>query len=536
MKKILLTIICISFLSAVTLSARSRQLANENKDGLYVRSIEQTLRLEPDQIDIATAVLIISELWNDNVLGRKYVSKLDDMAYEMQKRLRDEHVPLNYKAIVVINKYLFDELGFKTVETANDPNDLFLHSVMDAKRGYCLSLSVLYLSLGERLGLPLHGVVVPGHFFVRYDDGQNVRFNIETTSKGGYADNQHYIDKFGVPDNYEDSIYLKNLDKMQTLGCFFNNLGNSYNDVGNNQQAQVALERAVEINPSLLESRLNLGNIYLELGYIDDAIYQYKTAIEINPKDAKTYNNLGNAYARTDRIDDAIFQYKLALEFEPDYTDVYPNLAIAYAKKQKFEKAASLMRKAIILQPKNTEYLCELGNIHSQQGDYQQAIGKYKKALRIKPDLAKAYFGLALCYNKLEKTSMEIKAYKNALAIDPYMMAALANLGNAYFAKEKYDAAIEQYRKAVKIEPTDALIYYNLGGAYFNKAEYEQAAAWYMQAVELDPQMADAHKGLAFCYFNLEKYNLAKRHARITQQLGIDLPEKLLNAIEKKTR
>ena len=53
-----------------------------------------------------------------------------------------------------INKYLFEELNFRSVETADDPEDLFLHSVIDKKRGYCLSLSVLYLSIGERLGMP----------------------------------------------------------------------------------------------------------------------------------------------------------------------------------------------------------------------------------------------------------------------------------------------------------------------------------------------------------------------------------------------
>ncbi|GAI69689.1 unnamed protein product, partial [marine sediment metagenome] len=91
----------------------------------------------------------------------------------------------------------------------------------------------------ERLGLPLYGVVVPGHFFVRYDDGQ-VRFNIETTSKGGSAPDEHYINKFKVPIG-NISIYMKNLDKIHTLGCFCNNLGNSYDDIGNMDSALLAL-------------------------------------------------------------------------------------------------------------------------------------------------------------------------------------------------------------------------------------------------------------------------------------------------------
>ena len=266
MKKVLLFIICVLFFWTLETFGRER-LANEDLSGLYARSIEQVLRLEPEEVDLATAALIISEQWSDMVYGRKYLSQLEDMAYEILKRLEDEKLLESYRAIAVINKYLFEELGFESVSEASNPNDLFLHTVLDRRRGYCLSLSILYLSLGERLGLPLYGVVVPGHFFVRYDDGQ-VRFNIETTGKGGYASDEHYIEKFNVPEGDDDSIYMLNLDKIQTLGCFFNNLGNSYSDIGDTDSAQRALEMAVEINPSLAESHTNLGNIYLKKSWI----------------------------------------------------------------------------------------------------------------------------------------------------------------------------------------------------------------------------------------------------------------------------
>ena len=51
----------------------------------------------------------------------------------------------------------------------------------------------------------------------------------------------YYIDKFNVPQN-GNTLYMANLDKLQTLGCFFNNLGNVYNDIGNYDQAMAALE------------------------------------------------------------------------------------------------------------------------------------------------------------------------------------------------------------------------------------------------------------------------------------------------------
>ena len=533
MKKGFLLIVCVLFFTAGVSPGRDEPLANEGKRGLYARSIERVLRLNAEEVDLATAALIISEQWSDIVHGRRYLSRLDDMALEIRERLKRKKQKANYKAVAVINEYLFDELGFKSVSEAKDPNDLFLHSVLDRKRGHCLSLSVLYLSLGERLGLPLYGVVVPEHFFVRYDDGR-VRFNIETTSKGGYAPDEHYINKFKVPKKRRGSIYMVNLNKIQTLGCFFNNLGNSYDDIGDAEHALMALERAVEINPSLAESHVNLGNIYLKKGQVDDAIYEYRRALKINPGDAKTHNNLGNAYTKRGWLNDAISQYCLSLKLDPNFTDAYKNLAIAYCQRKMFGQAIAQLKQAIALEPKDAFLYNQSGDVYSQMGNYKKAISEYKKALKIKRDFAEAHYGLGICYNKLGLVDDEIRAYKKALVVKPNMPAALVNLGNAHFGKEQYDAAIEQYKKAVRIKPDDGTIHYNLGAAYSNKENYKEAVAEYLRAVEIEPRMGDAHNGLAFGFYKLKKYDLAANHIKIAEQSGAEIDKKLLGAIKKK--
>jgi regulator of sirC expression with transglutaminase-like and TPR domain len=50
-------------------------------------------------------------------------------------------------------------------------------------RGNCLSTSTLYVLVGKELSLPIHMVLIPGHAFVRWDDGKT-RINIETTAGG----------------------------------------------------------------------------------------------------------------------------------------------------------------------------------------------------------------------------------------------------------------------------------------------------------------------------------------------------------------
>jgi len=536
MKKTLVIIVCILFFTAGQSFGRDEPLANEGKRGLYARSIEEVLRLRKEEVDLATAALIVSEQWSDIVHGRRYLSRLDDMAFEIRDRLKAKRLQADSRALAVINEYLFKKERFESVSEVRDPNDLFLHCVLDNKRGYCLSLSILYLSLAERLDLPLYGVVVPGHFFVRYDDGQSPAINIETTSQGGTAPDEHYITKFNVPKGDRDSVYMQNLDKIETLGCFFNNLGNIYNTIGDIERALVALERAVEINPSLAESRMNLGNIYLKKGRVDDAIYEYRTALEVNPDDAKTHLNLGNAYSERGWLTEAIGEYNLSLKLDPNIIDTYKNLATVYCKREMFGQALAQVRRALLLEPKDSSLYSQSGDVYSKMGDCEKAMLQYKKALKMKPGLAQAHYGLAMCYNKLGRVDEEIRAHKKALAIEPDMLGALVNLGSAYFKKEQYDAAIEQYKKAVRIKPDDATLYYNLGAAYSNKGEYQQAVIEYRKAVEIEPGMGDAHNGFAYTFYMLKKYDLAFKHIRIAEELGADIDKKLLRAIKKKLR
>ena len=68
--------------------------------------------------------------------------------------------------------YLFVERGFvgNSIDYG-DPRNSFLDDVLDRRLGLPITLSVLMLEVGRRVGLELDGVGMPGHFIVRAGDG-----------------------------------------------------------------------------------------------------------------------------------------------------------------------------------------------------------------------------------------------------------------------------------------------------------------------------------------------------------------------------
>ncbi|RMH35507.1 MAG: hypothetical protein D6690_08765 [Nitrospirae bacterium] len=153
-------------LNAVKEAICFRQLLQEFQD--ICHSPSQPLDLE------AGAFLIARTAYPD-LDPQPYIHMLDDMAEDLRAR----HVGESSieESLLTINRYLFDEQGFVgNREDYYDPDNSFLHRVIDRRKGIPISLSVLYLLVGVRLRLPLAGVSLPGHFMLTVKDHQPAIF------------------------------------------------------------------------------------------------------------------------------------------------------------------------------------------------------------------------------------------------------------------------------------------------------------------------------------------------------------------------
>ncbi len=138
-----------------------------------IAQFENVVRQPDDQIDLARAALLIAKSRNRDLDVERYIAELDFLGTTLGRRLRgDIDVPMRIGAL---NQFLFQEQGFgPNREDYYDPRNSFLNDVLDRKRGIPISLSVLYLEIGQRIGLPLRGVSFPGHFLVKCRVNQGV--------------------------------------------------------------------------------------------------------------------------------------------------------------------------------------------------------------------------------------------------------------------------------------------------------------------------------------------------------------------------
>jgi regulator of sirC expression with transglutaminase-like and TPR domain len=121
----------------------------------------------PDEdISLAEAALLIAGHGYPDLNVAAYLNRIEELAYML--RLRIDEDDSIHDRISALNHFLFGELGFAAnSDDYYDPRNSFLNEVLERRTGIPITLSVIYMELGRKVGLPLQGVSFPGHFLVK---------------------------------------------------------------------------------------------------------------------------------------------------------------------------------------------------------------------------------------------------------------------------------------------------------------------------------------------------------------------------------
>jgi len=136
------------------------------KEACLMTQFEEAVSCQESELDVAKAALLIAKSEYPALDVPRYLKRLDEMAAVVDGRLGSH--PSLIQVITEINRFLFEEQGFLGNSLDYfDPRNSFLNDVLERKLGVPISLSLIYIEIGQRLGIPFAGVSFPGHFLVK---------------------------------------------------------------------------------------------------------------------------------------------------------------------------------------------------------------------------------------------------------------------------------------------------------------------------------------------------------------------------------
>ncbi len=199
------------------------------------------------------------------------LAQLDAFATRVSLQVNDKSSPFDMARAIAV--YLFTDVGFRgNSGDYYSPDNSFLNRVIETRTGIPITLSLVFMEVGRRLGLRCSGIGLPGHFIVGLDD------------------TGEYLDPFngGVPLSVEDcrvlvkkisgghlewtGQFLESLTKHDILFRMLNNLKSIYMEGAAFPKAIGVIQRMAIISPGA-------PSLYQELAWCHAQQHEFRLAI-----------------------------------------------------------------------------------------------------------------------------------------------------------------------------------------------------------------------------------------------------------------
>lgn len=250
-------------------------------------------------------------------------------------------VDLFRQSVFVNNRIVFDP-------NQNDFYSIFPQTVLSRKKGSCLGTSLVYLLVAEKLKIPMYGVLVPKHFFVRFDNGVQ-RINVETMKGGANLPDTWYRQKFMFADS---SAYdLGNLSNSQVCAVVQFTLGNVLSSLGKYTEAIELYRECVVVLPGFANAYGNMGVAFAAAGDRQNAKIAFEEASSLNGTSALLFYNMGTLLLGEKKYEAAIVEYGDGLKFHPDDPELLYGLGYAYFSIHKYSDAKKYLQDAKYQRP-----------------------------------------------------------------------------------------------------------------------------------------------------------------------------------------
>jgi regulator of sirC expression with transglutaminase-like and TPR domain len=170
-------------------------------------------------------------------------------------------------------QFVFETLGLQgDRQTYEDPQNSYLHRLLDRRLGIPISLSVLLMEIARRRGVVLHGVGMPGHFLVR--DPSEPELLIDAFAGGSRLDHAACAQLLQsvIGDEFEfHPGMLAPVGPLAILARMLANLSASFERRGDKDGLLWVVRLRIALPGVPLAGRVELATTVTRLGRVDEA-------------------------------------------------------------------------------------------------------------------------------------------------------------------------------------------------------------------------------------------------------------------------
>jgi tetratricopeptide (TPR) repeat protein len=292
-------------------------------------------------------------------------------------------------------------------------------------------------------------------------------------------------------------------------------LARAYVKNNNMNQAAVALDQVVSINPNYADAILLLGQINLATGHGDKVIEPLTRLLKTRPDLKNAALTLAAAYSSLDRFDDAVAVLENEAKLTPNDAQLQMALGLTCSQAKRNDDARQAFEKAAQLAPDNLSPVDQLVDLDLLEKHFDAARQRIRRQFEKTPDSPVAhYFEGKILATEGKWDAAQAELHKT-LQLDPNFVAACDLLVQSYLATNKVSEAINELQAQLAKTP-NAQEFLTLALLYERTGDFAQARDVYEKLLAINPNFVLALNNLAYLYTehlnNLDKaYELARK-------------------------
>lgn len=220
----------------------------------------------PDEgIDLSMGALLVGQVEHPDLVPRRSLVRLDELAAGSGTA----GIPDPVRVLHRLREYLFEEERFRgDRDDYSDPRNSCLDCVLARRRGIPITLSVVLMEVGRRLGLDIAGIGLPGHFVVSARVGED-RVLLDPFHGGAVVTVEGAHDLVtratGRPARLTEAAFAP-CSKRQILARMLQNLKAVYATRGEWVKAVEVMDRLIALDPGTGAHRRDRGTMLVKAG------------------------------------------------------------------------------------------------------------------------------------------------------------------------------------------------------------------------------------------------------------------------------
>jgi len=240
--------------------------------------------------------------------------------------------------------------------------------------------------------------------------------------------------------------------------------------------AYASLEKAIELDPTRLDARIDRGRLYLDARQFGDAETDANYILKQQPGDAGAYQLLGTALMGEQKPEQALAAFAKGIELRPNDASTYINIGLVDISLHRPADAEQNLKKAVEVAPKSSDTYMDLANFYRLQNRIPESQAILQEGVANIPDGTSLYIGLASMLadqGKRDDAEAVLDGLRKRL---PTSSAAAVAIGDFYSERKQTDRALVEYRRGLSADPKNLNIKKRMQDLYLTTGQLALAS------------------------------------------------------------